>query len=582
MFVRAACGCCFVSSDTGKELEVISAVQRLLNCLRSQWPTSLDHDEALLRLDEQSPTLSLRNRFALFHRIGRKRIVKKIDTAMTYLASCLQHGCRSCSREEREVLNGASCEGDSQILEALAQQLALPSHADTSIQLYSSALYSLRKSRRKGFPELGEPLPAAAARTLCGQVLDSVTFISCGQNMSACVQHGVLFSAGGADFGKLGHSKTEFDMPHQEVLFRAVPQLKNVVVVACGGNHSVCIDASATVYAWGENVFGQCGLGYSCQQVTEPRVIPVTEQFHSVVCGEAVTLLSHATQVYACGCNLEGECGLGLADTSIESPTRVPLPEDGIRKVSCRWRHAVVVMDSGDVHVWGSVDSSRLGVPAVHPSVLPKSSLTAGDSALSTGHLQRSRDSHVNRPLLLGDGDVQLPAVMDAAAGFKTSVFVTRDGAVFACGAIGPEEGELSLHLVAGLPACTRVWSGSSHGFLLARDGSLLAFGKTSAGRLGTGSLSAAKYVPIAHAGAAAVQFPDSRQVTAVACGQAHSLFILGSVHDSAPQLGGSNASLFACGRVECVAACICVRDTGVTLLQVRRAWPSAAAEQHN
>ena len=552
MFARAAYGCSVHNADVGKELSAISAVQRLLICLRSQWPTSLSDDEILMQNEMQAPSLPLRNRFALFHRIGRKRIVGKMETAMAYLASCLNDGCHACTASDREILDSASCEGDCHIIEALGQWLTDPSHVASSHQLYSCVLYSFRKCRRSGMSEQGLCSPTAVASTLCGQALNKVSFIACGQNMSACIQEGILFTTGSSDFGKLGHSKTEFDMPHQEILFRAVPQLKQVVVVACGGNHTVCIDASASIFAWGENVYGQCGLGFTCQQITCPRPVIVTEHFDSVVCGEAVTILSNSNEVHACGCNLEGECGLGTTDASVERPTRVQLPGNGVRKVCCRWRHSIVVMNNGLVFVWGSADSHRIGVPATHRSVMAKPQ-SAGDGPASFigRNAQDARDSCVNLPLLLASAGAQLPAVIDAAAGFKMSVFVTADGAVYACGAVGHNESEMPLHLVVGLPPCSRVWSGSSHGFLLANDGALLAYGKTSSGRLGCTSGAEVKFVPISEAATHFVEFPVMSRLSAVACGQAQSLFALDN--RSSEVLGQRDAerSLVACGRIE-------------------------------
>ncbi len=557
IFARAACGCFPRNPDACKELEAIAAVQRLLLSLRSQWQTSLDDDEKIMKNEMHAPTMPLRNRFALFYRIGRKRIVRKMETAMAYLASCLNNGFHSCSAADRDIVDSAACDGDSQILEALGQHLK-DQHQDAAVsrQLYSCALHALRKSRRSGVPEAGLSLPTTITTASCGQTLNKVTFVACGQNMSACVHDGVLFTTGSSDFGKLGHSTTEFDMPHQEVLFRAVPQLKQVVVVACGGNHSVCIDTLARVFSWGENVYGQCGLGFTCQQVTYPCAVVIDQQFDSVVCGESVTLFSNSNQVYACGCNLEGECGLGSRDAAVEIPTRVQLPDqfDGIRKVCCRWRHSVALMNDGHVFVWGSADDSRIGVPATHGSIMAKSLSAAEESTASFGkNAHNSRDSCVNLPLLLDSCGTQLPAIVDAAVGFKMSVFVTHDGAVYACGAVGLDESVMPLHHVAALPPCKRIWSGSSHGFLLTNDDALLAFGKTSCGRLGCISASDVKFVPISEANSMVVDLPGASNVTMISCGQAQSLIVLGGGNADVSRACDAKISLVAFGRFECV-----------------------------
>ena len=113
----------------------------------------------------------------------------------------------------------------------------------------------------------------------------------------------------------------------------------------------------------------------------------------------------------------------------------------------------------------------------------------------------------------------------------------------------------MPLHLVAALPPCSRVWSGSSHGFLLTKDHALLAYGKTSSGRLGCALPEDIKFVPICDASSMVVDVSGMSGLEMISCGQAQSLFVLGGGTSAASDQSDAGKSLFACGRIECVVA---------------------------
>ena len=83
-----------------------------------------------------------------------------------------------------------------------------------------------------------------------------------------------LTSWGGAGSGCLGQGSpnTTSAPPGQVGLFQAVPGLR-VAQVAAGKQHSLAL-TEAGVYAWGDNRFGQLGVGKPASRSCTERLVP--------------------------------------------------------------------------------------------------------------------------------------------------------------------------------------------------------------------------------------------------------------------------------------------------------------------
>lgn len=61
------------------------------------------------------------------------------------------------------------------------------------------------------------------------------------------------------------------------------PQLapiKNVVDISLKYNHILALTSSGEVYAWGDNEFGQCGLGSNEKIIRKPTRVRGLEAYH--------------------------------------------------------------------------------------------------------------------------------------------------------------------------------------------------------------------------------------------------------------------------------------------------------------
>ena len=165
-----------------------------------------------------------------------------------------------------------------------------------------------------------------------------------------------------------------------------IPELRNIVHVACGMNSSFAVDAEGRVFAWGLNTRGQTGTGLKKEKVTRPtrvkaldptrldgaRVVQVDGgEFHTAF------LLSNG-HVWMCGDSDEGKLGLPhevLASQGEEgpvlmrTPVHVPIQSDSpepasIVGIAAGMRFTFALAASGVLYSWGTTSDEAMGQPA--------------------------------------------------------------------------------------------------------------------------------------------------------------------------------------------------------------------------
>jgi len=153
-----------------------------------------------------------------------------------------------------------------------------------------------------------------------------VTKVACGADFSVLLtQSGDLFSFGLPEYGQLGHnsdgkyfitsSKMSFEFetsPRRIQLF--VESAKGshptpvrdvrVVDVACGNNHTVCIDSKKRIFSWGFGGYGRLGHSEQKDEMI-PRLIKFFDRpngsVHQVYCGATYTLAQSDLGVFLWG-----------------------------------------------------------------------------------------------------------------------------------------------------------------------------------------------------------------------------------------------------------------------------------------
>ncbi|KAG0149318.1 hypothetical protein CROQUDRAFT_40162 [Cronartium quercuum f. sp. fusiforme G11] len=126
------------------------------------------------------------------------------------------------------------------------------------------------------------------------------------------------------------------------------------------------------VYGFGDNRFGQLGLGTYSTRVDSPELIQGLEGVKSIDCGSFHSLALGADgTLYAFGHNRHGQCGVGETARNLSSPTLVDIGGAGetgdiidVLQARCGSEHTVALTSEG-VWVVGSSDLGQLGTPGV-------------------------------------------------------------------------------------------------------------------------------------------------------------------------------------------------------------------------
>ena len=162
--------------------------------------------------------------------------------------------------------------------------------------------------------------------------------VSCGAAHTLVLDHnGDIWSFGSADHGKLGlgHLSAKAIYKPKRIDNLSVSFIK----VIAGSTYSVALSVNQRVYVWGS---GPClGSGDPEAKYYSPTPISSLENIVDVSVGEShVLALSCDGSVWSWGLNTMGQCGLGHSESPVNVPTQIPDLE-GIRQISAGTSHSI-------------------------------------------------------------------------------------------------------------------------------------------------------------------------------------------------------------------------------------------------
>ncbi|NLX91354.1 MAG: hypothetical protein GXZ07_07170 [Firmicutes bacterium] len=241
------------------------------------------------------------------------------------------------------------------------------------------------------------------------------------------------------------------------------------VAVAAGKEHSVVLRADGTVWAWGNNSFGQLGNG-TIQNSAKPVRVRELDEVIAIAAGDYHTIaLRFDGTVWAWGDNSYNQLGIKKDQDDVSTLTKCkPVQVKHLTKVisiAAGARHNLALRSDGTVRAWGDNSYGQLG-----------------------DGTKESRES-IRHVAYLG----KTQAI--SAAGFSSAALLT-DGTIRTWGANrhghlgnGRRTGtQLLTARVEDLTTVTAVSMGTEHMVVLKEDGTVWAWGNNTSGQLGDGT----------------------------------------------------------------------------------------------
>ncbi|XP_034631367.1 probable E3 ubiquitin-protein ligase HERC4 isoform X1 [Trachemys scripta elegans] len=186
--------------------------------------------------------------------------------------------------------------------------------------------------------------------------------VGCGLRHTVFVlDDGTVYTCGCNDLGQLGHEKSRKRPEHVGAL-----DAQNIVSVSCGEAHTLALNDKGQVYAWGLATDGQLGLPGTEECIRIPRNIKSLSdiQIMQVACGYCHSLaLSKGSEVYSWGQNKYGQLGIGYEFKKQTSPQMIKsLLGIPFAQIAAGGAHSFVLTLSGAIFGWGRNKFGQLGL----------------------------------------------------------------------------------------------------------------------------------------------------------------------------------------------------------------------------
>lgn len=183
---------------------------------------------------------------------------------------------------------------------------------------------------------------------------------------TAVASDGSVWAWGDNNYGQLGNgSNTASATPVQAVA--KWPAGVKIGSTTAGGFHSAAVATDGTVWSWGDNIFGQLGDGTSSAQAAPVQVVaswPAGVGIKGVSAGSGQSIaVATDGSVWAWGFNGSGQLGDGTTtDSSVPVQGVANWPAAAtIVSVSAGDEHATVVTSNGSLWAWGFNGSGQVG-----------------------------------------------------------------------------------------------------------------------------------------------------------------------------------------------------------------------------
>jgi len=303
--------------------------------------------------------------------------------------------------------------------------------------------------------------------------------------------------------------------------------LSNVIAVSAGSMHNLALKSDGTVWAWGDNTYGQLGKGDLINTFTPTKVTGLGNII-AISAGANFSLaLKNDGTVWAWGDNWSGQLGDGTNQNSSTIPAMVSALTglNGVIAISAGDNHSIAIRNDHSVWAWGANSSGQLGngtfTDASFPIQVPglanvKAVDGGGDHSLAlltNGIIWAWGNNSYGQ---LGNGTTQndsvpsmvqlLSNVIAISAGGDHNLALKNDSTVWMWGFdMNPPSRISSLTVmngyvvpikVNGLSGITKISCGHTQDLVYKNNGTFWSWGENNYGQLGNGAYQNAPFIP--------------------------------------------------------------------------------------
>jgi alpha-tubulin suppressor-like RCC1 family protein len=281
-------------------------------------------------------------------------------------------------------------------------------------------------------------------------VASNVIAIAAGGEHSLFLKsNGSLWAMGWNAYGQLGDGTT--DSGNYEVDLAEQIVASNVTAVAAGLNHSLFLKSNGSLWAMGDNSYGQLGDGstnYGNYLTNRPEQI-VASNVMAIAAGYRHSLfLKSDGSLWGMGDNAYGQLGDGNFNNTNQP---VEIVASNVTAIAAGDQHSLFLESDGSLWVMGNNNAGQLGDPTVGATNGPDEIVASNVTAIaagsahslflkSDGSLWAMGNNHYGQ---LGTGNynnTNLPVqilssnVTAIAAGYGHSMFLKSGGSLWAMG----------------------------------------------------------------------------------------------------------------------------------------------------
>jgi len=208
------------------------------------------------------------------------------------------------------------------------------------------------------------------------ELLSGIVAIAAGYEHSVALDgNGNVWTWGNNSWGQLGdNTDIRKNTPVQVLSSDGKGTLSGIIGITAGGAHTIALDVGGNVWAWGSNFLGQLGIGTfgpDDLEITPVKVKGLSGEGYLsnikvIIAGDAHSIaLDNNGNVYAWGNNSYGQLGIG-SDFNLRTPHRVKGFEgEGflteMETIAAGGSHSLAADESGNVWAWGKCDNGQLG-----------------------------------------------------------------------------------------------------------------------------------------------------------------------------------------------------------------------------